>query len=62
MDEPSFRVALYTFRDLGKKDEHKKQFIFLVRKQFEGLFHLQMGDSIFIHNADPEAILFDEKE
>ena len=30
-DEPSFRVAYYTFRNLGKKSDHKINFIFLAR-------------------------------
>ena len=34
MDEPSFRVACYAFRDLGKKNRHKIDFIFLVKDQY----------------------------
>ena len=44
MDEPSFRVAIYAFRDLGKNDETRREFIFLVKEQFRQLFHLQMGE------------------
>ena len=61
MDEPSFRVAIYAFRDLGKNDETKREFIFLVKEQFRQLFHLQMGESVFIEAAAPNDILSDEK-
>ena len=61
MDEPSFRVAIYAFRDLGKNDETKREFIFLVKEQFRQLFHLQMGEAVFIEAADPKDILSDEK-
>ena len=44
MDEQSFRVACYAFRDLGKKDGQKRKFIFLVKEQFGDLFHLRIGD------------------
>ncbi len=60
MDEPSFRVALYTFRDLGKSTHQKREYFFIVRKQFEGLFHLQYGNSLFIQNTDEESPLPDE--
>ena len=61
MDEPSFRVAIYAFRDLGKNDETKREFIFLVKEQFRQLFHLQMGEAVFIEAAAPNDILSDEK-
>ena len=61
MDEPSFRVAIYAFRDLGKNDETKRKFIFLIKEQFRQLFHLQMGEAVFIEVADPNDILSDEK-
>ena len=61
MDEPSFRVALYAFRDLGKNDETKREFIFLVKEQFRQLFHLQMGESVFIEAGSPNDILSNEK-
>ena len=61
MDEPSFRVACYAFRDLGKQDGRKRKFIFLVKEHFEDLFHLQMGDTMLIRNSDNYTILFDEK-
>ena len=61
MDEPSFRVAIYAFRDLGKNDETKRKFIFLIKEQFRQLFHLQMGEAVFIEAAAPNDILSDEK-
>ena len=61
MDEPSFRVACYAFRNLGKKDEQKRKFIFLIKEQYEDLFHLQTGDTMLIPNADKYTILADEK-
>ena len=61
MDEPSFRVACYAFRDLGKKNVHKRQFIFIVKEQFKDLFHLRIGSSIFINYTDQENILSGEK-
>ena len=61
MDEPSFRVACYAFRDLGKQYSQKRKFIFLVKEQFEDLFHLRMGDTMLIRNSDQYTILSDEK-
>ena len=61
MDEPSFRVACYAFRDLRKKDGKRRKFIFLVKEQFEDLFNLQMGDTMFIRHSDQYTILSDEK-
>ena len=61
MDEPSFRVACYAFRDLGKENVHKRQFIFIVKEQFKDLFHLRIGSSIFINYTDQENILSGEK-
>ena len=61
MDEPSFRVACYAFRDLGKQDGQKRKFIFLVKEQFEDLFHLRMGNTMFIRHSNQYAILSNEK-
>ena len=60
-DEPSFRVAYYTFRDLGKKSARKIKFIFLVKEQFRDMFHLRMGETIYIKNSDSYSILADER-
>ena len=61
LDEPSFRVACYAFRDLGKNNVQKRKFIFIVREQFRELFHLRIGDSIFIKHSDKDIILSGEK-
>ena len=60
-DEPSFRVAFYTFRDLGKKTGRKIKFIFLVKEQFKDLFHLRMGETIYTKDSDLHSILSDER-
>ena len=60
-DESSFRVANYTFRNLGKKSSRKKNIKILVEEQFEHLFHLRTSETIFIHETDPDRILTDEK-
>ena len=61
LDEPSFRVACYAFRDLGKNNVQKRKFIFIVREQFRELFHLRIGDSMFIKHSDKDIILSGEK-
>ena len=61
LDEPSFRVACYAFRDLGKNSVQKRKFIFIVREQFRELFHLRIGDSMFIKHSDKDIILSGEK-
>ena len=60
-DEPSFRVACYAFRDLGKENVQKRQFIFIVKEQFKDLFHLRIGNSMFINHSDKDSILSEEK-
>jgi len=60
-DEPSFRVAYYTFRDLGKRSEHKANFIFLVKGQFKDLFNLRIGETIYLNDSNPERMLSDER-
>ena len=61
LDEPSFRVACYAFRDLGKNNVQKRKFIFIVREQFRELFHLRIGDSMFIKHSDKDIIISGEK-
>lgn len=61
LDEPSFRVACYAFRDLGKNNVQKRKFIFIIREQFRELFHLRIGDSMFIKHSDKDIILSGEK-
>ena len=60
-DEPSFRVAYYTFRDLGKKSDQKMNSIFLVKEQFRDLFHLRIGETIYTKDSDSISILSDER-
>ena len=61
MDEPTFRVACYAFRDLGKDNVQKKQFIFIVKEQFKDLFHLRIGNSMYINHSDNDTIVAGEK-
>ena len=61
MDEPTFRVACYAFRDLGKDNVHKKQFIFIVKEQFKDLFHLRIGNSMYINHSDKDTIVAGQK-
>ena len=61
VDEPSFRVAFYTFRDLGKNTDQTINFIFLVKEQFRDLFHLRMGDTIYTKDSNLHSILSDER-
>ena len=60
-DEPSFRVAYYTFRDLGKKTGRKIKYYFIVKEHFKGLFHLPMGETIYTKDSDLYSILSDER-
>tara|TARA_B100000902_G_C27130925_1_gene823565 strand:+ start:190 stop:738 length:549 start_codon:yes stop_codon:yes gene_type:complete len=61
VDEPSFRVACYTFRDLGRNNINNKQFIFIVRKEFKDLFHLQFGYTLYIKYIQEGAVLLEEQ-
>ena len=61
MDEPTFRVACYAFRVLGKDNVYKKQFIFIVKEQFKDLFHLRIGNSMYINHSDNDTIVAGEK-
>ena len=61
IDEPSFRVACFAFRNLGKKSGQKMNFIFLVKEQFEDLFHFRMGETMFIQHSGSDTILSDER-
>ena len=62
MDEPSFRVALYSFRELGQKDAHWKNYKYIIKEQFKDLFHLRSGTPILIKNSENENMLPDEKQ
>ena len=62
MDEPSFRVALYAFRGLGKKDTYQRNYKYIIKEQFKDLFHLQSGTPVLVRDSKNENILSDEKE
>ena len=61
MDEKSFRVALYAFRELGQRDSRQRNYKFLIREQFKDLFHIQIGMPILVRNSEFENILSDER-
>jgi len=61
MDEPSFRVACYAFRDLRENEGKRRKFIFLVKEQFEDLFHLRIEDTMLIQHSKHYTILSDER-
>ena len=60
-DEPSFRVAYYTFRDLGHKPSQRMNYTSLVQKQFRDLFHQRMGETIYINEFYSHRRLSDER-
>ena len=62
MDEPSFRVATYTFRKLGNDDSYKKNYKFIIKEQFKDLFHIQSGRSVLIKDSDGTNVLIDEQQ
>ena len=62
MDEPSFRVATYTFRKLGNDDSNKKNYKFIIKEQFKDLFHIQSGRSVLIKDSDGTNVLIDEQQ
>ena len=62
MDEPSFKVALYAFRDLVPKKTHRRNYKFIVKEQFKTLFHLRSGTPILVRNSEHENMLSDEKQ
>ena len=62
MDEPSFRVALYSFRELGKKDGCQRSYKYIIKEQFKDLFHLHAGTPILVRNSEYDNMLPDEKQ
>ena len=44
-----------------KDNVHKKQFIFIVKEQFKDLFHLRIGNSMYIDHSDNDTIVIGEK-
>ena len=61
IDEASFRVACYTFRDLGKNNINNQQFIFIVREDLKDLFHLQFGYTLYIKYVNQSFRIIEEK-
>ena len=59
-DEPSFRVACYSFRNIGNNTNRKNDMIFLVNNQFKDIFHFGFGKTIYINNTKPSSILSDD--
>ena len=59
-DESSFRVAYYTFRDLGKTSKKNIKFVFVIKEKFNNLFHLPNGDIILMKDSNKDSILLDE--
>jgi ADP-heptose:LPS heptosyltransferase len=62
MDEPSFRVALYAFRDIGQQITHRRNYQYIIKEQFKDLFHLHSGTPILIKNSENEKMLPDEQQ
>ena len=62
MDEPSFRVALYAFRELGQKEGYRINYKYIIKEQFKDLFHLRSGTKILVKNAEYDNMLPDEKQ
>ena len=61
MDEPSFRVALYAFRELGQEGTHRRNYKFIIKEQYKDLFHLRSGTTIMVKNSAYVKMLPDEK-
>ena len=60
IDEPSFRVALYAFRNLGVNGKDKKNYIFIVKEQFKDIFPIQYGRIILVHDINPMDMVYEE--
>ena len=62
MDEPSFMVSLYAFRNLVQKKTHRRNYKYIIKEQFKTLFHLRSGTHILVRNSEHENMLSDEKQ
>ena len=62
MEESAFRVAIYVFRNLTKKQNELNKFKFIIKKQFRSLFHLSYNNVILIKNTEFEDRLSDENK
>lgn len=52
-DEPSFRVAAFSFRGLGSERQSKNNYTFLIKDSFKPLFHIRRGETIILI-SDPK--------
>ena len=52
-DEPSFRVAAFSFRGLGSESQSENNYTFLIKDTFKPLFHIRRGETIILI-SDPK--------
>ena len=52
-DEPSFRVAAFSFRGLGSEKQGENHYTFLIKDSFKPLFHIRRGETIILI-SDPK--------
>jgi len=52
-DEPSFRVAAFSFRRLGSERQTENNYTFLIKDSFKPLFHIRRGETIILI-SDPK--------
>jgi len=52
-DEPSFRVAAFSFRALGSEKQGDNHYTFLIKDLFKPLFHIRRGETIILI-SDPK--------
>ena len=57
-DEPSFRVAAFSFRGLGSEKQSNNHYTFLIKDLFKPLFHIRRGETIILisDSKDPGKI------
>ena len=52
-DEPSFRVATFSFRGLGNEEKSKNYYTFLIKDTFKPFFNIRRGETIILI-SDPK--------
>ena len=52
-DEPSFRVAVFSFRGLGNEKQSENHYTFLIKDSFTPLFQIRRGETIVLI-SDPK--------
>ncbi len=62
MDEPSFRVAYFTFRNLSQQSNQNMKFTLLINRKYKNTLHLHAGERIYIENVSTSSILQNEKQ